>query len=395
MGQNEQQSLHPRPFRGYALDAAARLEASQPHFILKILHGGCLSRQSFFLASSEIDLRQPEAFLARVAEHAPEVSSDLQHLDINAKVARALILLKPRRLVQALFGPCPEGFLGLLARFGPDPLYPSNIYQRAYELFAEDRHRRRAKALQQMVGQVHSDHIAVVSQLDDVLVHVRVLERARPCEVAALNTFAEMIVDLCDATPATIKESLDALPVAGTGANMSDWVQRWIARQVRLQVEPPIPSIDPNFRLVIGGELRKLGRRFRNCAGQRQAHTLLADRLIYEWTGPGQPAVLELLRLTSGTETRWVCEDLLTVRNRRVSPEVATAVQAKLAEHGVFYQSLTRLPPVEQALHDLLDHNAHRPFWDEQFIADQDARDEAGLVGMLRRLDQEADQEFA
>ena len=45
------------------------------------------------------------------------------------------------------------------------------------------------------------------------LVHRVVVERAKPVEVQALNTFSQMIKDLCGATPVTIKESLDALPV--------------------------------------------------------------------------------------------------------------------------------------------------------------------------------------
>lgn len=395
MAHGDRQSIHPRPFRGYALEVAVCLEAANPHFLLRILHGSSLTRQCFFMLAAEIDLRHPEAFLDRIAEHAPDVLSDLNYLDVHVRLARAVILLKPRRLIQTMFGTCPEGFPGLLARLGPDPLYPSKIYRQAFELFADRRHRRRAKVLQQLVGLVQADHISVVSQLDDVLVHVRVLERAQHREVAALNAFAETIVDLCNATPATITESLDALPVAGTGANMSDWVQAWIARQVRFNVEPPIPSNDPDFRLFIGDELRALGRRYRNCASQRQPHTFLGDRLVYEWTRPGQPAVLELLRVTSGTETRWVCKDLLTARNRRVSSEVAAAVQAKLAQHGILLTSLTRLPADKQALHDLLDHNPNRPIWDEQFIADQEAAGDTDFARMLDELEQEVDQEAA
>ena len=102
---------------------------------------------------------------------------------------------------------------------------------------------------------------------------------------------------------------------------------------------------------------------------------------------PGEPAVLELLRVTSGTEMRWVCEDLLTVRNRRVKPETAAAVKAKLDQHGVLYQSLTRPSAEEQALHKLLDHHV-RPAWDEQFVADREAGD-AILDRMLDELEEE------
>ncbi|GAI40151.1 unnamed protein product, partial [marine sediment metagenome] len=207
-------------------------------------------------------------------------------------------------------------------------------------------------------------------------------------EVRALNQFVTMIGDFCGATPSSIRASLDKLNVRTRGVGMGEWALGWLGRQVRLPFDPPIPATDPDFKLCLGVELTSLGRRMRNCAGQRQSYTFLSERLIYEWTGPGGPAVLELLRLTSGTEVRFVLEDLRAPRNRRVCPELATVIQSKLNDYGILYQSLTHHTIEEQALHKLLDHTA--PFaWDVRREEADDTGGDADLDRLLDDLDQE------
>lgn len=75
------QAYRVRELRGYALNFAARLEASQPQFILRLLQAGRLSRQVFFAAAAEIDLDRPDVFLVQIKERAPDVLVDLGHLD--------------------------------------------------------------------------------------------------------------------------------------------------------------------------------------------------------------------------------------------------------------------------------------------------------------------------
>lgn len=387
--QVERQPHLPRPVLGYALDVAARLESACPHFLLKLMYSSDLVRQNFnVFASEDIDTRQD--FLRRVAHHAPDVLLDLEHLDPLAQVARALILLKPRRVVEALFGSCPDGYLGLLSRLGCDPLPSKETYRAAFELFADPRHRRRAKVLGQLPGRITAEHIAVVADLDEVLVHRAVVERAKPSEVQALNRFASMIGDLCAATPETIKHSLDKLNVGTKGVGMNEWAQGWLGRQVRLPFDPPIPASDPDFKLCLGVELTSLGRRLRNCAGQRQSYTFFEERLIFEVIKPGEQAALELIRLTTGDQTKWVCEDLRAPRNRRARPELAAWVQSKLDEYGILYQSVRQPTVEEQALHKLVDHTT--PFaWDVRREEADDADGDADIDRMLEELQEELD----
>lgn len=106
MEQQVGQAFRVREFRGYALNFAVRLEASSPHFILRLLQASNLNRQVFF-AAAEIDLDHPHVFLAQIKERAPDVLVDLGHVDPLAQIARALILLKPRRTLECLYGECP------------------------------------------------------------------------------------------------------------------------------------------------------------------------------------------------------------------------------------------------------------------------------------------------
>lgn len=377
----------PRELRGYALNSAVRLEASCPHFLLRFLTGSNLSRQVFFAAAAELDLDRPELFLAEMEAHAPDVLADLGHLDPSAQVARALILMKPRRTLECLYGACPDGLLGLFERFGSQPIYGPETYRLAFELFSRPENRRRAKVLGQLPGQIRPEHVTIVASLDERLLHRSVLERVRRGEVKALNNFVEMIGALCDATPELVRGSLDALAVGTSGARIDEWVQGWLARQVRLAVDPPIPADDPALRLRVGGELASLGRRLRNCAGQRMGGCFAGDRLIYEYCGDGEEAVIELERLISGSEVRWLLSGAFRARNRRISPAVAVAIQEKLDQFGILCEPLMLRPSPEKALHDLIDYEV-RPAWDEHFDPTKEAGDD-DLDRLLDQLDDE------
>jgi hypothetical protein len=391
MGQQiEQRPFRVQEFRGYALNFAARLDASVPHTILRLIQARShLSRQVFFAAAAEIDLVRPEAFLAQIEVRAADVLADFHGLGPDARIARALAMMTPRTTIECVFGTCPDGLLGLFERFGSQPLYGPETYRLAFELFSRPEHRRRAKVLRQLPGQIRPEHITVIASLDDVLVHRAVLERVRRDEVRALNSFARMIVDLCGATPELVRESLDRLPLGGTGVRMTEWAEGWLARQVRLPFDPPVPADDPDLRLRLGADLDSLGRRLRNCAANRKSYSFLGERLIYEVIGCGEPAVLELLRLTSAGEAKWVCEDLRRPRNRRVNPELAAMVQSKLDQHGILYQSVTRLSDEEQALHKLLDHTTAFA-WDMRREAAVDVHGDDDIQRMLEELGQDA-----
>lgn len=385
----ERQPHLPRPVLGYALDVAARLESAHPHFLIKILYSSDLVRQSFNVFASQ-DIDQHQDFLHRLAQHAPDVLHGLEHLDPLAQVARALILLKPRRVVEAIFGSCPDGYLGLLSRLGCDPLPSKETYRAAFDLFSNPRHRHRAKVLGQLEGQLLAEHIALAAGLDEALLHPAVLRRSKSAEIPALNAFVEMITDLCGATPELIKESLDALPVVAKGVKISGWAETWMRRQVRLSVPFPVPCNDPDLRLCLGAEQISLGRRLRNCAASRMSYAFLNERVLVEWIRPGEQAVIELAVIQTGSEQRWEVTQLLGPRNRRAKTAVVAAIRERLDGLGILYQSSPFSSAERDGLHSLLEHYPHAPFPDYLAQRADDAEDEdADIDRMLEELQQE------
>jgi hypothetical protein len=356
---------------------------------LKTLYASNLARQAIFAVAAEVDLDRPRDFLDRIAHHAPDALAGIEHLDPLAQVARALILMKPKSTLGALYGTCPDGLLGAFSRFGCMPLYGSEIYRQTFDIFARSENRGRAKALGQLEGQLRSEHIVVAAGLDDVLQHRAVLERTKPAEVPALNAFARMIVDLCDATPQAIKESLDSLPTGTKGVKIGEWAQSWMGRQVRLPCPLPIADDDPDLRVCLGAEQASLGRRFRNCAESRMSYAFFGERILVEWIRPGENAVIELALVQSGAEARYSCEQVVGPRNRRVKPAVAAAIRERFDQLGILYQA-SPFPAAEQeGLQALLDHFPNAPFADyhARRVDDDDAEGEnAEIARMLDEL---------
>lgn len=389
MEQVVRQSHLPRPILGYALDVAARLESANPHLLLKLMYSDDLFRQIFSAFSAEYHDR-PEEFLDRVAHYAPETLAGFEYLGLLEKTGRALVQLKPRQLIECLYGQVPTGFLGLLSRLGGDPLPSKETYRNAFELFADPRHRQRAKVLGQLEGQLLAEHVALAAGLDEALLHPAVLRRSKSAEIPALNVFVSMIKELCGATPELIKESLDALPVVAKGVKISGWAETWMRRQVRLSVPFPVPCNDPDLRLCLGAEQISLGRRLRNCAASRMSYAFLNERVLVEWIRPGEHAVIELAVIQSGSEQRWEVTQLLGPRNRRAKTAVVAAIRERLDGLGILYQSSPFSSAEQDGLHSLLEHYPHAPFPDYLAQRADDAGDEdADIDRMLKELEQE------
>lgn len=97
--------------------------------------------------------------------------------------------------------------------------------------------------------------------------------------------------------------------------------------------------------------------------------------------------MIELVRLTSGSEVHWLLDGAFRARNRRISPAVAVALQEKLDHYGILYEPLMLRPSNQKVLHNLIDYEV-RPAWDDHFDATKDAGDDA-LDDLLDQLDDE------
>lgn len=352
----------PRSFDGPYLDAACKLDAAAPGFLNRLLYASNLRRAATFATLLQIEFERPAAMAERLRPFAP--AGCLPEIDPCAQVARALLVLREREIIAALFGSVPDGFLGLLGRLGSQPLPDSSLYALLHDLLGNPAHQARAKLLRQIPGLVSLIKIVAVARLDPVLLHPAVLARMSDVErVTAANAAVAVIRSVVpDATDEALRQSLDGLNA--TGPSLGEWARGWLRRRMScLPVEPPIPANDPYLRLIQGRDMADLGRRFQNCAADRVGYVALGSRLYYEWIGFGEPAVVELRTLHGSGGNCFVIEDLKGARNSEPEAEVTKAICKRLSDAGVLtYRDEAAGHGVGSALRHLLG------VWECEFI---------------------------
>jgi hypothetical protein len=331
----------------------------------RLLYASDLRRAAIFAALAEIAFDGTAEVVARIHRHAPDVCH--RDLDIDAQIARALLRLRARAIVQALFGDVPDGFLGLLARLGADPLPARGQYRLAYDLFADPRHRARARLLRQTPGRITPNHIEIAARLDAVLLHRKAFERVQdPEQIETLHAALALVRALVpQANDEALHRSLDG--VRSSHRDLGHWVERWLWRMTRLPIALPIPADDPDLRVLDGPGMVALGRRFRNCARDRLGHIATGLRCYLEWIGDGGPAVIELRCLSAGY---LVVEDLRGPQNRDVDFAVSERIRAKLARFGVLGYAGAGHTVTGSALMGLLGVWHVEPGVPEPFLAD-------------------------
>lgn len=327
----------PRSFSGSYLETACLLDAACPGTLNRLLYASNLRRAAVFAALAEIKLGGITDIAARLLPLAPAVC--YPDLDIWAQAARALLTLRAREIVQAIYGSAPDGYLGLLARIGGDPL-PRGVYRLAYALYADPAQQVRAKLLRQTPGRITADVIETAARLDPVLLHQQVLQRVRDVgQVDTVHAALTLIRALVpQANDEALHRSLDGL--RQSDKDLARWIERWLRRSTRVPYAPPIPANDTDLRVLNGPEMVELGRRFRNCAADRVGHLAAGMRCYVEWTGNGGPAVVELRRLSGD---HFLIEDMRGPKNCDLDPAFAERIRSKLSSFGVL--SPVGVPP--------------------------------------------------
>jgi hypothetical protein len=322
--------LYPRAYDEWALTTSILLDKACPGFLADTLCAGNLTRQFRFAAIAALDMNAPEVLANRLhkAAHNQDLSSGR---DPMVEVARALLTLRPRAVIRAVYGSCPDGFIGLLRRLDASPV-DRDLYRAAHTIFSDPAHRRRAEILLQMPGTITATKLSILTRLNPVLVHKGLVNRLYDAgvQIEGLHAFLALIHNLCDATDEEITKSIDQL---APQAKLTTWAMQWLRRQVRLPVQPPIPADDPRFQVLFGEALYECALKFRNCLKDHLARPALGNTLFYRWAG-SKPAVLEL---EAHSEGHWVLGDLLGPRNTILDAETKAAIRAALREHGVLY----------------------------------------------------------
>ncbi|WP_311276887.1 hypothetical protein [Methylobacterium sp. WCS2018Hpa-22] len=323
-------TLQPRPFGGFYLEVACKLDAAYPGYLNRVLQSSALKRSVQFAAYAEMDFSQPEDMAARLRTSAH--SQCILTLDPLAQIAHQLVALYPRDIARAVYGSVPEGFLGLLARLGDEPLRDPSDYRLAYKLFADPASKARAKLLRQKAGQVTGTHLRVASVLLPVLLHQAVFSRMRSEHAAeTLNIALNLIRELHPEVPEdALHASLDGL--SPKDRDLSEWVGTWLSKAERVPMVSPIALDDPDLRLISPAKLAELGRRFCNCAASYASFLALGTHSVLEWTRSGQSAVIVLRSLSDG---HWLIEQVRSANNEMPAPDTLLTIRAKLQSYGI------------------------------------------------------------
>ncbi len=337
----------PRPFTDWALNVALALDQAHPGFLRFAFGGTKLARQARFAAFAAIDPQHPETLKA-LAERLRRVAPPgivPGTTDPLGQIAQHLSALRPRRILEAVFGSCPKGLVGLFARLGDAPLSPDpGLYRLVWSLYADPQHRERMKLLMEKPGIITTSHITIVSRLDDLLLRRAVLDRLwTPREVASFEEAVRLIKKLVPgASEDRLAQSLDALgPLTGSHwsgtKSLAAWTLRWLEEMEHAPVPGPIEPDDPEFRLLVGKALLEAGRKYKNCLADQFGHVAAGRRLYYEWLRePG--AIVELHCLSDGCGRPYFSVGQVRgVSNARLRLEFLKAIRARLSQSGLLF----------------------------------------------------------
>jgi hypothetical protein len=341
-------TFEPRAFTTrWALKKASLLDGYCPGFLNHLLFTSDGKRQAVFAALAALDSLGPASLARRMRMIAP--AECLTALDPFAQIGRALIVSKPRGILEAVFGSLPHGLLGIIARIGHQPFGVPAKYALLHELFSSPMHRARAKVLRETGGTVDATAIQVVRELDDPWLRVEVVQRLRSLE--ELRLFQDVVFVLRylrpDLSDTDLARSFEHL---GARTDLNTWASRLIEGATRFPPAPPIAD-DGEFRcLRSGADMQEAARQFHNCLASKIPEVALG-RVAFVLYVPG-PALIELVRLTDGRNDNWALDAVHADGHANVSPEAVRAIRSKLTQAGVLIPSRFNEPrPVRSVAH--------------------------------------------
>lgn len=252
-----------QPISGWPLKHIAVIENASPGYLWKLMATRPQWRHATFAAFTRGILDDPEPFLNRVHGWiAPHETWS----ECIAEVGATLLRLRPREIIDAAFGSCPNGLNGLLDKCGFDAL-AEDIYARLHAIYAstDPAIRARKRCLEQLPD-FQEGYLAAVETLDPVFLTPGIVRRYQGHEAAArLNGSVSMIRLLVSTADDTaIRDSLEKeerRPFPG-------WFSRWLQRSDQpLPRKLPTDGIDFLERIT-PSTARSIGHQFGNCLGR-------------------------------------------------------------------------------------------------------------------------------
>jgi hypothetical protein len=186
-------TFKPRAFTtGWALQAASLIDTHCPSLLNHILTASDCKRQVIFATLADLGLTTPDKLAPALREIAP--ADCLTTLNPLAQIGRALIVSKPRHIIEAVFGSVPDGLMGVIKRLGHQPFANPRLYRVLHDLFATPFHRQRANVLREIGGPLNETTIQIIRELGAPWLRPQIVIRLRSLEEMRLFQDAVTVV---------------------------------------------------------------------------------------------------------------------------------------------------------------------------------------------------------
>lgn len=342
---------------GWALEALGFLDRDRPGFLLATFLAKPAWRQAAFAALAAGAADRPGDFLARSGDKA---AGEAAHALLVRAVAERLLAMRPQQILEAAWGDCPIGAIGALERMGFAPLEQPELYAELRRLLVDPNEKRRRLALQHC-GDISTDRLQTLLELDPALTHPKVFPLCRGVKQAQASN---KILDLLGRqTPGFGKDEVYAWTAQTDGP--ASW--RCYLKQLldKIREAPALPfELDAAIfkQLRTRYDFTRASVRHKNCVVSKFLTHAVTGRMAYVEYLP-EPAIAVLVQFEQG----WMLGRVHAPENLRPARALTERVRAAFVEMGVPCLTPPRLDPACAALERLQDCDS---FW-----LDRDALD--------------------
>ena len=308
---------------GWPLEAAVAIDTKSIGFLRETCRLSNSWKQSFSALVDFGIMEGPDRFLAGLPTRGDAPSSRAEAIEQVGGVLRSMT---PREIIHAGMGSVPQGFIGALAKLGPEPLARGR-YVSLFELFASSdplQTERRRTILQ--LERLDEARLDIIEAVDPVLLVPSLIRRIRSIEQATqISANIALIRRWCsNADDLALRKSL-----TDSKATLTQWCRSWLLRADRPDpVEFGLES-HPDWELVTTSNVRRVASEFRNC---------LESKLGKILSGVWVAAVyrpLGVICLFVRTEPHgWLFTGAHAPGNRFVSAEIVAEIESVILAGG-------------------------------------------------------------
>ncbi len=298
---------------GFSTDLLVRLDDHCPGVLGRVLTASAGRRQAIFAAlatQSEMAAIDPAA-------------DDLFPVGLGEVIRHG----RTRDILRHAFSTVPEGFPGLLARIGEQPMPRPQDYLSLHRLAASSD----TRSLDALRGdRINERKLEVLSALDPRWHHTNTLARLdTAAEAMRFNAAVEFVQSV--SSKADDEAVAAAITAMGPSSSLPRLLDRLLRRADRLP-QNPVQADDEELRAFVSmRDYRVAARRYRNCLAKKLDRVAAGRLAIAEFQGQ---ALLEFRPLTAA-DRGWMLWMVHGPRNSPVACKLIEAAEQKCDLLGI------------------------------------------------------------